>query len=75
MNEKMNARETWEDFYAWIQEPERKSLLSRKEWDYLRKTNSDVNLSRHVGIFRLEKIFRKHAPGRYVFSGVWSIYS
>ena len=62
----MTTKEAYADFYAWLRADKNKwDGLEMKERRYLRKTASEVRLSKPMGNLRIENIFKEYAPGRY----------
>ena len=67
MKEILKSAEAWADFWQYIKGAPEWAGLTRKERQYLDKTNREVGVGK-VGHRRLENIFAKYAPGRYVYA-------
>jgi len=66
MNKKtLTPEQAWQDFWTWIKQQPRWSTISRKERQYLDKTNRAV-LSGKAGTARISAAFNEYAPGRYL---------
>ena len=71
-NKTMTPEEAWRDFWVWVKQQPEWANKSRKDRQYLDKTNRAV-ISGTAGAERINNALQSHAPGRYVCRVVFEV--